>query len=286
MKALIVDLTRCNGCYNCQLACKDEHVGNDWSPIAKPQPDTGQFWLRLKEHARGVMPRVRVVYQPVMCQHCSEAPCMKACPVDKGIYRRNDGAVVIDAEKCTGCRSCVDLCPYGTIYFNDDLGLAQKCTLCAHLLDRGWKEPRCVDACPTCALIFGEEEELAGRIAETEIFHPEHQTHPLVRYIGLPKPFVAGAVYDPNKDEVAKGAILSLEAESADESAAEPAGESAPEHAGAAYPGMTDAFGEFIIRDVRPGTYTLTITAEGFPVKTLHGIEVEGEVDLGDIAVG
>lgn len=98
MKTLIVDLTRCNGCYNCQLACKDEHVDNDWSPIAKPQPDTGQFWLKISEYARGVLPRVRVCYQPVMCQHCADAPCISVCPVEGGIYRREDGAVIIDAR--------------------------------------------------------------------------------------------------------------------------------------------------------------------------------------------
>ncbi len=77
----------------------------------------------------------------------------------KAIYKREDGLVIIDPVKCTGCKSCVDACPYGVIYFNDDLNLAQKCTGCAHLLDSGWKEPRCVDACPTLALKFMEESE-------------------------------------------------------------------------------------------------------------------------------
>jgi tetrathionate reductase subunit B len=269
VKTLIVDLTRCNGCYNCQLACKDEHVGNDWSPIAKPQPDTGQFWLKIRENARGAIPRVRVVYQPVMCQHCADAPCIAACPVEGGIYRRHDGAVIIHAEKCTGCRSCADACPYGAIYYNDDLQLAQKCTFCAHLLDQGWKEPRCVDACPTGALVFGDEAESRDLIHRSEILHPEYRTNPRVHYIGLPKPFVAGAVYDPRMDEVVSDATLCLE----------------DEVVGTVYTAASDAFGEFVIRNVPHGTYTLTITAERFATRTLQGIEVDAEVDVGDIAL-
>ena len=59
MKAFVIDVSRCNGCFGCQFVCKDEHVGNDWAPIAKPQPDTGQFWMRLDEHICGTVPKVR-----------------------------------------------------------------------------------------------------------------------------------------------------------------------------------------------------------------------------------
>ena len=67
MKAFIVDVGVCNGCYGCQFACKDEHVGNDWAPIAKPQPDSGQFWMRLDEYIRGTVPHVRMHYVPNPC---------------------------------------------------------------------------------------------------------------------------------------------------------------------------------------------------------------------------
>ena len=79
-KVFVVDIARCNGCYCCQIACKDEHVGNDWSPYAKPQPDTGQFWCRLNEYVRGTVPKVKLHYVAVPCQHCAEAPCLDACP--------------------------------------------------------------------------------------------------------------------------------------------------------------------------------------------------------------
>ena len=91
MKVFVVDTTKCNGCHNCQIACKDEHVGNDWMPYAKPQPDTGQFWLKLNERTRGNIPHVKVAYWAVMCQQCTDAPCIKACPVKDGIYTRPDG---------------------------------------------------------------------------------------------------------------------------------------------------------------------------------------------------
>ena len=80
MKAFVIDVELCVGCYACQFVCKDEHVGNDWSPIAKPQPDTGQFWMRLDEHIRGTVPKVEMHYVPNPCMHCDEPPCVPALP--------------------------------------------------------------------------------------------------------------------------------------------------------------------------------------------------------------
>ena len=100
---------------------------------------------------------MKISYLPTPCMHCANAPCISNCK-DEAIYRREDGLVIIDPQKCTGCGDCVDACPYGAIYFNEELSIAQKCTGCAHLIDQGWKEPRCADACPTGAIRFGEEE--------------------------------------------------------------------------------------------------------------------------------
>ena len=167
-KVMVIDLAICNGCHNCQIACKDEHVGNDWSPIAKPQPDTGQFWNKVINLERGTVPKVQVTYHHTICQHCEDAPCIDACNAN-AIYRRDDGIVIIDPEKCRGNQLCLEACPYeNVIYFNDDLNIAQKCTFCAHLLDRGWTETRCSDACPTGAFTFGDEDdpEIKEKIAE------------------------------------------------------------------------------------------------------------------------
>src|SRR5512147_1023658 len=101
MKVFVFDTSICNGCYSCQIACKDEHCGNDWTPYAKPQPDTGQFWMKVSEYLRGSVPKAKMAYIPMPCQHCAEAPCMKACTVG-AIVRRDDGLITIDPKKCTG----------------------------------------------------------------------------------------------------------------------------------------------------------------------------------------
>ncbi|MBN1692388.1 MAG: carboxypeptidase regulatory-like domain-containing protein [Dehalococcoidales bacterium] len=271
MKVFVIDVGICNGCYACQIACKDEHVGNDWSPYAKPQPDTGQFWMKLNEYIRGTVPKVKMHYIPVLCQHCDKAPCIPACPVKGAIYKRDDGLVIIDAEKCTGCKACVDACPYGAIYFNDSLNIAQKCTGCAHLLDGGeWKVPRCADACPTEAIKFGEESEFKGMIAKAEVLKPELKTKPRVYYLNIPKKFIAGTVYDPIEKEVVIGAKCTL---------------TGPK-AGKTTMVTTDSFGDFWFHGLADGNYNLTIEAKGFAAKSFKKLNTEKDVNLGDIPLG
>ena len=274
MKTFVIDVGICNGCYCCQIACKDEHVGNDWTPYAKPEPDTGQFWLKLNEYVRGTVPKVKMHYVPVPCMHCDKAPCMPSCPVD-ALYKRNDGMVVIDPVKCTGCKNCVDACPYRVIYFNDDLNLAQKCTGCAHILDgKGGGEglpilPRCVDICPTGAIKFVDESTLTPAILKkAEVMKPELGTKPRVYYLNIPKKFVAGTVYDPIKKEVVIGATCSLSGNGSKKLSA-----------------TTDGFGDFWFEGLKEGTYSLTIEAKGFPSKTITKISTEKDVNLGDIAL-
>ncbi len=114
---------------------------------------------------------------------------------------------------CKGSHNCIEACPYqGVIFFNEDLNIAQKCTFCAHLLDKGWTDTRCSEVCPTGAFTFGEEEDLADLIAKAEVLHPEFGAKPRVYYIGLPKTFIAGTVYDPEADEIVEGALVTLTA--------------------------------------------------------------------------
>jgi tetrathionate reductase subunit B len=267
MKVFVIDVGICNGCYSCQIACKDEHVGNDWTPIAKPQPDTGQFWLKLNEYIRGTVPKVKMHYIPLICQHCDKAPCIPACPIKGVIYKRDDGLVIIDAEKCTGCKACVDACPYGAIYFNDDLNIAQKCTGCAHLLDGGeWKVPRCADSCPTEAIKFGEEKDFKDLIAKAEVLKPESKTKPRVYYLNIPKKFIAGTVYDPIDKEVVIGATCTLTGK-----------------AGKKLTKTTDGFGDFWFERLADDTYHLTIAAKGFAVKSFDKLKTEKDINLGDI---
>ncbi len=269
MKVFVVDLSVCNGCYCCQIACKDEHVGNDWTPYAKPQPDTGQFWIGLTEKVRGHVPQVKVSYLPQMCHHCDEAPCIEQCEAE-AIYQRDDGLVIINPEKCVGCKLCADTCPHDAIFFNEELNLAQKCTGCAHLLDNDpeeWSVPRCVDQCPTEALRFGEEEDFADFIAAAEPFRPEAQTKSRIYYKGLPKKFIAGTLYEPNIKEVIIGATCTLK----------------DKDSGEEYSETTNNFGDFWLKGLPDDrTFTLTIEKDGV-TKIVEGLTTDIDRGLGDI---
>jgi tetrathionate reductase subunit B len=269
MKHFVLNLDICNGCYCCQIACKDEHVGNDWTPYAKPQPDTGQFWIKIHEEVRGTVPKVKVSYLPQMCLHCADAKCMQACKVEGAIYRREDGLIIIDPLKCTGCKLCPDACPYDAIYFNEDLNIAQKCTGCAHLLDDGWEVPRCVDACATGALLFAEEEELKEQIKVAEPLKGEDPAATLVHYTNLPKRFIAGTIYDPVEKEVIIGATCTLKDSNSDQ----------------VMKVESDNFGDFWFHGVsKDANYSLTIEKDG-KTKVIENIVAEKDVNLGDIPV-
>jgi len=266
MKSIIIDVRKCIGCYNCQIACKDEHCSNDWMPYARPQPETGHFWLNIKEEERGTCPKVKVTYVPWLCQHCDDAPCMKVCAVE-AIKKREDGLVIIDPKLCTGCMHCMDACPYGSIYYNPAFNIAQKCTGCAHLLDRGWpiKEPRCVDVC-WGAMTFGEESELQSMMSGAEELLPEENTQPRVLYLNLPKKWITGTVYDPDAKEIVEDATCTLSGDGTDTQ-------------------ITDGFGDFWFHGLElAGTYSVKIEAGG-KTKTISDISTEKDVNLGDVAL-
>ena len=212
-KVFVIDMAKCNGCHNCQIVCKDEHVGNDWSPMPSRSPRPGSSGSKLTEKVRGTVPKVKVAYRPHLCMHCDDAPCIEACPVEGAIYKREDGLVIIDPVKCTGCKNCVDACPYDVIFFNEDLNIAQKCTGCAHLLDDGWDEPRCADACPTLAIRFMDEDEAKELIAQGRGVEAGAQGPGEAPGL-LPQPAQEvhrRHVYEPVEEEVVIGATATLE---------------------------------------------------------------------------
>jgi Fe-S-cluster-containing dehydrogenase component len=176
---LVIDSGRSIGCYNCFLACRDEHAGNDHPPIAAGQPDSGQNWIDVQVHERGSFPKVKVSYVPMPCQHCVEAPCIGASK-EGAVYQRADGIVLIDPDKAAGQFDIVGSCPYGAVFWNEAKRMPQKCTLCAHLLDAGRGVPRCVEACPTGALVFGDRNDPNSAIStldfrrRAEPLHPEY----------------------------------------------------------------------------------------------------------------
>jgi len=212
---MVIDVTKCIGCYNCFLACKDEFCGNDYPPHSLAQPMTGSFWMKIIEKERGKYPKVKVAYTPIPCMQCDDAPCVKTSP-DGAIYRRDDGIIIIDPEKAQGQKHLVSSCPYRVIYWNEEKNIPQKCTLCAHLLDAGWKEPRCVEVCPTNALMFGDLDNPKSQVAElvasgkVETLHPGYEMKEKVSYIGLPKRFVAGTVIFGDTGKCAENVTVTL----------------------------------------------------------------------------
>ena len=148
---LIVDVGRCHNSNNCFLSVADEYQGNDHPGYAAEMPKHGHKWIHALRKERGQAPVVDVAYLPTMCQHCDDAPCIKSAKND-AVTKRDDGIVIIDPEKSKGQRHLVDACPYGSIWWNEEKEIPQHWPFDAHLLDRGWKEPRCTQACPTQAL--------------------------------------------------------------------------------------------------------------------------------------
>lgn len=262
-KVFVIDVSRCSGCYNCQLACKDEHCGNDWMPYAKPQPQIGQFWVKVHEHVEGTIPKVKMHYMAQLCNHCADPVCAKVCG-RSAITKREDGLVLIDPEECAGCGACAQVCPYDVIYMNEELSIAQKCTGCAHLLDNGAKLPRCVEACPTDAMKFGEEEEFGDLLKDAIVLKKEKGTGPKVYYLNVPGKFIAGTMFDPVEQEVIIGAEVTATGE------------------GKEYTAVTDDFGDFWLKNLPVGTFDVTVKAEGFKTVEFKGVSTEKSVNLGD----
>lgn len=211
---LLVDMKRCNGCYGCFMACRDEFCGNDHLPYSVAQPYSGHFWMRIVQRERGAYPKVKTAYFKIPCMHCDDAPCVSQHPEE--VFQRSDGIVLIDPVRAQGNKEILDSCPYNAIFWNDERGVAQKCTLCAHLLDDGWKQPRCVEVCPNRALLFGDlddpESEVAKRLAEEkgEVLHSEYGLKGGVWYLGLPRRFIAGSLVFADSDKCAGEVTVTL----------------------------------------------------------------------------
>jgi Fe-S-cluster-containing dehydrogenase component len=270
---MLIDIKKCNGCYSCFLACRDEYAGNDYPPYSIAQPIAGQYWMNISEKERGSFPKVKVDYIPLPCQHCRDASCIKAAP-EGAVYRRPDGIVLIDPARSAGHSEIVSLCPYRVIYWNAEKQVPQKCTFCAHLLDQGWKSPRCVEACPTGALLFGDLDDPSSEIAETlrstpaEELHSEFGLGPNVVYAGLPKRFIAGEVLLANHmDECAEGVAITL-ADGNDSRTT-----------------RTNNFGDFEFDGLVPHhAYTLRIAHPGYLPKEI-AVRTRTDVNVGEIVL-
>ena len=163
---MVIDLSRCKNLKKCQTACNKMHFVTE-----------GQNWIKVysMQDAEHTAP----YWQPTTCMHCDEPPCVKVCPVD-ATFKRTDGIVGIDADRCIGCRFCMAACPYSTRVFNWDkpilpaevegmaysaetscppkIGTVSKCDFCPDMVRKG-ELPHCVSACPNGVFFFGDMNE-------------------------------------------------------------------------------------------------------------------------------
>lgn len=182
---LIVDVALCNGCRNCQLSAMDEYLENSEKGYFAPADREAGPLLKVETVERKAGFATDVSYVPVMCNHCDDAPCAKVA-LDGAVRKRADGIVVIDPVKARGQRQIVDACPYGVAVWNEKEDLPQIWVFDAHLLDRGWTQPRCVQACPTGALrsIKTSDAAMAAIVQKEGLLPPDsiHATKPRVWY--------------------------------------------------------------------------------------------------------
>lgn len=185
---MVIDVAECTNCNLCTLAAMDEYVGNDFTGYSAAMPKHGHRWIDILQKERGQVPMIDVAYVPTMCNHCDDAPCMKA---DKtgAIHKREDGIVLIDPGKAKGRKELVEACPYGHIWWNEELQVPQKWTFDAHLIDQGWNQTRGHQVCPTGAMraikVDDAEMERLARDEQLEVMKPELGTKPRVYYKNL-----------------------------------------------------------------------------------------------------
>jgi Fe-S-cluster-containing dehydrogenase component len=265
---LIVDVALCDNCRLCFLAVKDEYVGNDFPGVSAAQPAQGQHrWLDIARKERGSYPIVEARFMPVMCNHCDNAPCMKAAQ-GGAVRKRPDGIVIIDPDKAKGQKKIMQACPYDAIFWNDEKDIPQAWPFDAHLLDEGWTRTRAQQACPMNVFrtVCVEDAEMQRIQAEEalEVLRPELGTKPRIYYRNLHKMtrcFVGGTVVEQVKgvEECAAGAEVVLTQDGREVGRT-----------------TTDTFGEFVIDRLEPnsGRYHLEVTGSSGSVST--------ELDLRD----
>ncbi|MCL1828170.1 MAG: carboxypeptidase regulatory-like domain-containing protein [Oscillospiraceae bacterium] len=270
---IVIDSENCMSCYNCFMACRDEHCGFA-SKLTAPQPHEGHRWMDIRERERGDDNRlVKTASVPTPCSHCVEPACAEAAEPG-AVYTRDDGIVIIDPEKAAGNKAIMDACPIGAIYWNEELGMPQKCTMCAELLDEGFAQPRCVGACPNGALFFGDLDdpgsEVSRKIAQGRVTQlPELDGKATnVIHLNIPTVFLAGTVCAPG-DEAVEGATVTLTEKSG----------------GSVRTARTNIFGDWEFEWLeKGGVYELKIEAEGYrAVKAEAAVENDhyfGEVML------
>lgn len=198
----LIDTRSCIGCGSCVAACRQENSvpegnyrtwveryrinGNGETHVDSPLGAEHGF-----ERIAGGGDASKAFFVPKMCNHCESTPCVQVCPVGAS-YSTRDGVVLVDKEQCIGCGYCLQACPYGSRFMNEQTHTADKCTLCYHRLSRG-ETTACVGICPVGARMIGDRENPDDPINEIlatqriQVLQPELLTKPQCFYLGLDK---------------------------------------------------------------------------------------------------
>lgn len=181
---MVVDMKRCIGCHTCAIACKSgNNLPNDvwWNRVLTLNSND-------MDNPHGKFPDLEKKYLTLGCQHCEDPACVKACPA-QATYKREDGIVMQDYDKCIGCCLCITACPYDSVRTYNELtpeyyldfpvgdstvkpqqkSTVSKCNFCVDRTDNGLL-PNCVEVCPAKARFFGNIED------------PESEVHKLLKY--------------------------------------------------------------------------------------------------------
>ncbi|PJE78763.1 Anaerobic dimethyl sulfoxide reductase chain B [invertebrate metagenome] len=182
---IFYDAVNCINCFACMAACSTENrlrqkrQGKDLIQILNEE-ESDSFYLKPVTTQKGSYPDAVTVVGFKHCQHCEKAPCLDNCP-SKAIERRPGGQVVINDDACTGCRTCVDVCPFDVPQYNPARNKVSKCIGCFDRVENGLK-PACVNACPTGALISGPREEILKKARERKTHYEKRLNKPVVLY--------------------------------------------------------------------------------------------------------
>ena len=186
----VINNQTCIGCHACTVACKSEHD----IPI-------GVNRTHVKYIEKGAFPESTREFSVHRCNHCEDSPCTKICPTT-ALFNRSDGIVDFDDERCIGCKSCMQACPYDALYIDPNKGTAAKCNYCAHRIENSY-EPACVIVCPTESIVSGDLDDPESSISmlvakhNTTVRKPESGARPNLYYIDA-----SDEMLDPSATEV------------------------------------------------------------------------------------
>jgi len=201
--AMVVDLRKCVGCQACTVGCSVENQ----MPIGQFRTTVKQYEVTLDDGSTTTQ-NVKAFTLPRLCNHCENPPCVAVCPV-QATFQRDDGIVMVDNSRCVACAYCVQACPYDARVINHDTLTADKCTFCAHRLEKGLL-PACVETCVGGARVIGDLKDPNSKVSQLiaehgddiKVLKPNENTQPHVFYIGMNERFTQplegqAAIFEP-----------------------------------------------------------------------------------------